>query len=335
MGSATIDVVPRDGALLGSSFTSGTETLVLGDTAPTESEEIIDADGIPGPGGDGVSTFNSEPITFVGPGPLTPCDDVPGPILPLGTSGLAIAFTINSEAEGEQLYVHDPDGSPDLKGAFSVLADLVSDPTAAFAPTCFVKGTQIATPTGVSAVEDVSAGDWVRDIHGKDHEVVWAGRQHITLDRLGPRARRKLAPVRIRAGAFGPGLPAEETWLSQQHHVLVQSCHAEYLFGYAEVLVPAKALQGYRGDIDTKGRSVSYHEILCAEHAILLANGLPAESLYLGRNSRKSLTRTQKAAISEVSALRLPELRAMERAAPTASYRHSKLLLSEMDKNAA
>lgn len=335
MGSATIDVVPYDGALLSASLFTGTETLVLGDFGPTESGEIIDADGILGPGDDGISTFNSEPITFVGSGTATPGVDVAGLIVPLGTSVEVIIFATNEGTPEEQVYFFYPDGPPNLIGALAVVIDVDSDPATIFAPACFVKGTQIATPLGNSAVEDIAAGDWVRDIHGQDHEVVWTGHQTFALDRLGPRAKRKLAPVKIKAGAFGPGFPVEDTWLSQQHQVLVQSCHANLLFGYPEVLVPAKALHGFRGEVDTTGRSVSYHHILCADHAILSANGLPAESLFLGRQSRRTLTQTQKAAISEVSALRLPDLRAMERAAPTASYRHSKLLLSEMDKNAA
>jgi len=50
--------------------------------------------------------------------------------------------------------------------------------------------------------------------------------------------RQKTAPVCIRKGALGAGLPDKDLLLSQQHRLLVRSRVAERMFGTSEVLIP-------------------------------------------------------------------------------------------------
>ena len=72
-------------------------------------------------------------------------------------------------------------------------------------------------------------------------------------------------------------------------------------------MAPAKALVGPGVIIDTGARSVHYFHILCDRHVVLVANGLPAESLLPGDQAIETAGRDP--AWSELAAL-LPKLAA-------------------------
>ncbi len=56
------------------------------------------------------------------------------------------------------------------------------------------------------------------------------------------------------------------------------------MFGEDEVLVPAKDLVGHCGiRVDQSCRAIGYYHILLDAHHIVDANGIAAESLYLGK----------------------------------------------------
>jgi hypothetical protein len=74
-------------------------------------------------------------------------------------------------------------------------------------------------------------------------------------------------PVRVAAGAFGPGRPHADVWLSPDHAVFVN-----------EVLIPIRHLINGSTIAQVKLDRVTYHHIELAEHDVLLAEGLPAES---------------------------------------------------------
>lgn len=146
---------------------------------------------------------------------------------------------------------------------------------------CFRHGTRILTAAGEVAVEDLRAGDLVvtRD-HGP-RPVRWIGRRAVggAVQCAFPRLR----PVRIAAGALGPGLPARDLWLSQQHRVLVASRIAGRIFGETEVLVAARHLLGLPGiAIDDSDTDLEYFHILLDDHEILLSEGAQTESLFTG-----------------------------------------------------
>lgn len=148
-------------------------------------------------------------------------------------------------------------------------------------PICFVAGTLIDTPDGRRPVETLEAGVPVltRD-HGA-RPLRWIGTTRIGAARLA--ASPALAPVRIRAGAFGPGLPDRDTYLSQQHRLLVSGWRAELLFGESEMLVAARHLvDGDRVMLATAGTDVTYVHLLFDDHEVVFANGLEAESFLPG-----------------------------------------------------
>lgn len=141
---------------------------------------------------------------------------------------------------------------------------------------CFAAGTQIATPAGPRAVETLVEGDLVSLHSGGTAPVRWLGRQT-----LAP--RRGLAPdlrlVRIEADAFGPGRPATDLTLTADHALFLEGA-----------LITAGALVGLPGvRPDTAGMKaarVTVYHVECDRHALLIANGLPAESFidYVGRS---------------------------------------------------
>jgi hypothetical protein len=84
-----------------------------------------------------------------------------------------------------------------------------------------------------------------------------------------------VAPVRIRAGAFGEALPQRDLLLSPDHCLFVDG-----------KLVPAKLLVNDMTIVNERTiGTVTYYHVELERHAVLLAEGLPAES-YLDTGNR-------------------------------------------------
>jgi T5SS/PEP-CTERM-associated repeat protein len=149
------------------------------------------------------------------------------------------------------------------------------DVFAAFIP-CFAEGTRIATDGGDAAVETLSLGDRALALVGEKHvplPVTWIGRRHIDLARH--REPELVQPIRIRRDAFAPGQPARDLLVSPDHAIFIEGG-----------LIPARLLVN-GGSIaqECDWRSVTYYHVELAEHAIILAEGLPVES-YLDTGNR-------------------------------------------------
>jgi hypothetical protein len=143
---------------------------------------------------------------------------------------------------------------------------------------CFAAGTRIRTLNGDIAVEDLREGDIVvTRTAGRAgaRPIVWIGRTEIDLAETD-----SAHPIRIRAGAFGVNLPERDLLVSPEHAI-----HAN------GVLIPARSLiNGATITQDTSKPAITYFHIECAEHEILLAEGLEAES-YLDTGNRYLLER--------------------------------------------
>jgi len=137
---------------------------------------------------------------------------------------------------------------------------------------CFAAGTRIATAEGEIAVEDLHVGDRVRVVLGQGtQEVIWVGQRCVAFTRSP--APHKVWPVRISAGAFGACLPRRALFLSPDHAVYVDS-----------TLIPVKYLINGSSIAQMPVDSVTYYHIELAEHDVLLAEGLPAESFLAMRD---------------------------------------------------
>ena len=149
---------------------------------------------------------------------------------------------------------------------------------------CFVGDTEIQTPHGPRKVRELEAGDQVITQNGTVRTIVATNVRHLRAIELYRESR--LLPVRIAAGALGGGLPERDLFVSRQHRILVASRIARRICGQEEVLIPAFRLVGLPGvGIARAIQPLSYHHILLDCHDIVLANGAPAETLFVGAMS--------------------------------------------------
>jgi hypothetical protein len=186
------------------------------------------------------------------------------------------------------------------------------------APICYVTGTRIDTPSGPRPVERLRPGDLVLTRDNGPQPLVWTGAMTVGTTPLA--AVEAFRPVRIEAGALGPGLPAHSLTVSRQHRLLVSGWQVDLQFGHAEVLVAAGALRGQPGVCDAAPEGAwSYHHLLCREHELLRAEGAWAESFLPGPEALSALTPKARAGLEKVMAERgccpamaLPALRGWE-----------------------
>lgn len=168
---------------------------------------------------------------------------------------------------------------------------------------CFGSDTRIRTPQGETKVVRLKPGDLVETVDHGPQPVRW-----VAMRRFGPlelRANPAIRPIRVRAGALGHGLPARDVLLSPQHRVLVRSRLAMRMFGTPEVLVAVKALLGLPGfEVAEDVGGVIYVHLLFDEHEVILADGAPMESLFLGLGARAAVGQ---AALEEIRTI-LPGL---------------------------
>ena len=133
---------------------------------------------------------------------------------------------------------------------------------------CYATGTLIRTDGGEVAVEHLAVGDVVVTAAGEHRPIRWIGHRRLDCSRH-PRPET-VWPVRIRAGAFGKGLPTRDLWLSPDHAVRVSVLDA--------VLIPVKHLINDATIAQVEAETVTYWHVELDSHDILLAEGLPAES---------------------------------------------------------
>ncbi|PVA10009.1 hemolysin [Pelagivirga sediminicola] len=146
---------------------------------------------------------------------------------------------------------------------------------------CFTVGTMILTPDGLRAIENLTVGDLVVTRDNGPQPIRWIGTRK--LDKIDLELRPNLYPIRIKANALGDNIPNVDLVVSPQHRMLVRSVIAERMFGTPEVLVAAKQLLQLDGvDAEVNLTDVTYVHILLDQHEVVMANGAPAETLYLG-----------------------------------------------------
>jgi hypothetical protein len=139
---------------------------------------------------------------------------------------------------------------------------------------CFLAGTAIACPDGERLIEDLAVGDLVVTADGTQRRVRFVGRQTFTTLFADPLRTR---PVCIRAGALGEGLPRRDLCLSPDHAILVDG-----------VLVQAGALVDGIAITRMSGlpERFTYFHIELDDHALIFAEGLPAET-FVGNVPRR------------------------------------------------
>ncbi|MCE8006829.1 Hint domain-containing protein [Aestuariivita sp.] len=178
---------------------------------------------------------------------------------------------------------------------------------------CFAAETRIATPYGALPVGALRVGHRVVTLDHGPRVLRWVGRR-----RMGGQGAS--TPVVFETGALGNSSPLR---VSQQHRMMLRDHRAELLFGYAEVLVPAKALVGWRKTRLAPCAELTYIHLLLDTHEILDAEGAPCESLFCGPLSRT---------MAEADTFVLPDgeecaITHRQTARPVLSYAETRVLL--------
>ena len=145
---------------------------------------------------------------------------------------------------------------------------------AAYVAPCFAEGTRLLTARGEVAVEDLVEGDEVVTAAGGLRPVIWIGSRRVRCDRH-PRPH-EVNPVRVRAGAFGDGLPIRDLRLSPGHAVAMDG-----------VLLPVSLLINGATIVQEPVESVRYFHVELDAHDVILAEGLACES-YLDDGNRET-----------------------------------------------
>jgi hypothetical protein len=179
---------------------------------------------------------------------------VVGATLQVTTSGATISFGLDSSSYQTSDFTLSQNG-----------ADAVVAYTA-----CYCRGTRILTDRGEVAVEDLTIGDRLISHSLPDgtaaHALRWIGRRSYS-GRFAA-TNHDVLPVCIRAGALAEKLPRRDLWVSP--------LHALYLDG---VLVPAAALVNGISIVQAQAvTQVEYFHLELDGHAVILAEGAPAES---------------------------------------------------------
>jgi hypothetical protein len=141
---------------------------------------------------------------------------------------------------------------------------------------CYVAGTHILTVTGERTVETLMQGDIVLTLSGGEliaQPVKWIGQRRIDLT-AHPNPET-VAPVRIRRGAFADNMPHSDLLLSPDHAVFVDG----------KLICARQLVNGTTIRQEKDWMSVEYFHVELDAHAILLAEGRPAES-YLNTGNR-------------------------------------------------
>ncbi|MDP5308510.1 Hint domain-containing protein [Paracoccus spongiarum] len=154
---------------------------------------------------------------------------------------------------------------------------------------CFADGTLIETADGPVAVEDLRPGMMIRTADHGYRPLRLA--LHRTIGSALQMQNDRMRPVRISAGALGDGLPLRDLRVSRQHRVLVSSQICQRMFGTREVLVPAIRLTDLPGVfVEDSLEEVTFYHLVLDRHEVLFAEGVAAESLFLGEGALDGLT---------------------------------------------
>ncbi len=175
---------------------------------------------------------------------------------------------------GEQINSTAPNGTAFFRDADGTLVEGNPTPGTPDIP-CFVSGTLIETEHGPCPVEQITPGMRLLTLDA-GYEPVQAVRQVVcTAQDLA--GHPHLRPIVL------PSETGRALRVSPSHRIYLNSDAAELLFGASQVLAPATAFVGFAGShIEAVKGPVRYIHLLLDAHHVIKADGLWAETLFLG-----------------------------------------------------
>jgi hypothetical protein len=141
---------------------------------------------------------------------------------------------------------------------------------------CYAQGTMVEAIDGQVAVETLRPGDQVMALRGDELApvpVIWIGHRRVNL--AAHPQPRLVAPIRIERGAFADNVPHRDLLVSPDHAILTEG----------KLICARQLINGATIRQETDRSSVVYYHVELEKHAIMLAEGLPAES-YLDTGNR-------------------------------------------------
>ncbi|GAA5065011.1 Hint domain-containing protein [Roseibacterium beibuensis] len=174
-----------------------------------------------------------------------------------------------------------------------------TDPFQPITVICFADGTLIDTPEGPVPVETLRPGDMVMTRDSGALPLRWVGRRELSADVL--RTQPGLCPIEVARDTFGPGQPSRDLVLSPNHRLMLSDWRVEMLFGEFDVLAAVRMLKDCPGITPAKApKGIAYNHLLFDRHEIVVANGMPCESLFPGPEALGAL---DDCALSEIRAI--------------------------------
>ena len=134
---------------------------------------------------------------------------------------------------------------------------------------CYARGTMIRTTAGELPVEKLRQGKQIITlVDGEEvpQTVTWLGHRRISL--AGHPQPETVAPIRIQRDAFADGMPHRDLMVSPDHAIFVDG----------KLICARQLVNGTTIRQELDWTAVDYYHVELDQHAILLAEGLPAES---------------------------------------------------------
>lgn len=154
-------------------------------------------------------------------------------------------------------------------------------------PICFTAGTLIRTDKGAVPVETLQTRDKVWTLDDGFQPLVWVGSRKLSPQVLTDNPNWH--PIRIAARTLSP-CQESHILVSPQHRFLIDSIIAERMFGERQVMIPAKGLLDCDGvSVERHDEGIEYFHLLFRRHCIIEANGILAESMFMGEQAMNSL----------------------------------------------
>ena len=138
-------------------------------------------------------------------------------------------------------------------------------------PLCFLAGTRIRTPQGETCIEDLKIGDEVVTTRHEAQPIKWIGRQ--VFKKSGTSWVEAFMPIRVSRFALDAQTPHTDLYLSPWHSLLIDG----FLMPVTE-LVNGVSI---RPAMPPGRQVIEYFNILLDSHEVILAEGAPAETLFI------------------------------------------------------
>lgn len=221
-------------------------------------------------GGIGASTVNLDGTVSVAGASVTLTIDADGQVIQRQLQAVSDITGGGVFSDGAGDYYVFANGQLVAGDSYDVVAGFGHFGDGAPVPACFAQGTCIETREGPVPVEALRPGDQVRAVLRGQRgagwaPVIWTGHRRIACHAY--RRPEEAWPVRIAAGAFGPGRPGRDLFLSPDHAVFD-----------GEGLVPVRYLVNDAMVAPHPVRRITYWHVELPSHDLLLAEGLEVES---------------------------------------------------------